>query len=60
MFNQLPATRQTEAVKKLMKETDWGDYLNFDAAVNKSITTYANPGWISRTFGGADNEIKVK
>ena len=59
MFNQLPATRQTEAVKKLMKETDWGDYLNFDAAVNKSITTYANPGWISRTFGGADNEIKV-
>jgi hypothetical protein len=59
MFNQLPAQRQTEAVKKLMKETDWGDYLNFDAAVNKSITTYANPGWISRTFGGADNEIKV-
>jgi hypothetical protein len=59
MFNQLPAQRQTEAVKKLMSGTDWGDFLNFDAAVNKSITTYANPGWIARAFGGADNEIKV-
>jgi hypothetical protein len=59
MFNQLPASRQTEAVKKLMGGTNSQDYLNFDAAVNKSITTYANPGWIARNFGGADNEIKV-
>ena len=59
MFNQLPAQRQTEAVKALMNTTQWGDFLNFDAAVNKSITSYANPGWIARNFGGADNEIKV-
>ena len=59
MFNQLPASRQTDAVKKLMTATNSQDYLNFDAAVNKSITTYANPGWIARNFGGADNEIKV-
>lgn len=59
MFNQLPSQRQTEQVKALMAPTNWDAYLNMDAAVNKSITTYANPGWISRTFGGADNEIKV-
>ena len=59
MFNQLPSQRQTEQVRKLMTTTNWDAYLNLDAAVNKSITTYANPGWISRTFGGASNEIKV-
>lgn len=59
MFNQLPSQRQTEQVKALMPTTDWDSYLNFDAAVNKSITTYANPGWIARNLGGADNEIKV-
>jgi hypothetical protein len=59
MFNQLPAQRQTDAVKALMAGTDWGDYLNFDAAVNKSVTTYANPGFIAQLLGGADNEIKV-
>jgi hypothetical protein len=59
MFNQLPSQRQTEQVRKLMGPTDWDSYLNLDAAVNKSITTYANPGWVSRVFGGASNEIKV-
>lgn len=59
MFNQLPATRQTEQVKALMSSTEWGDYLNFDAAVNKSVTTYANPGFLAKLLGGADNEITV-
>lgn len=59
MFNQLPATRQTEQVKGLMSSTEWGDFLNFDAAVNKSVTTYANPGFIAKLLGGADNEITV-
>lgn len=57
MFNQLPSQRQTDQVRKLMASTDWDSYLNLDAAVNKSITTYANPGFISRAFGGS--EIKV-
>jgi hypothetical protein len=59
MFNQLPSQRQTDQVRKLMPTTDWDSYLNLDAAVNKSITTYANPGYIAKIFGGKSSEIKV-
>jgi len=59
MFNQLPSQRQTEQVRKLMTTTDWDSYLNLDAAVNKSITTYANPGYMAKIFGGKSSEIKV-
>ena len=59
MFNQLPSQRQTEQVRKLMTTTDWDSYLNLDAAVNKSITTYANPGFIAKFLGGKTSEIKV-
>jgi hypothetical protein len=58
MFNQLPAQRQTQAVKDLMETCSWSDFLNFDAVVNKGITTYASPGWWARTFKDAKN-IKV-
>ena len=58
MFNQLPSQRQTDQVRKLMPTTDWDSYLNLDAAVNKSITTYANPGFIAKIFGNS-SEIKV-
>ena len=55
MFNQLPAQRQTQAVKDLLSECSWTDFLNFDAVVNKGITTYASPGWWARTFANAAN-----
>ena len=58
MFNQLPAQRQTQVVKDLMETCSWSDFLNFDAVVNKGITTYASPGWWARTFKDASN-IKV-
>ena len=46
MFNQLPATRQTEAVKKIYenKQCNYNDFINFDAAVNKAVTNYTSPG----------------
>ena len=58
MFNQLPSQRQTQVVKDLMESCSWSDFLNFDAVVNKGITTYASPGWWARTFKDAAN-IKV-
>jgi hypothetical protein len=47
MFNQLPATRQTDAVKKIYETGKCvaNDFINFDAAVNKSVTEYTSPGW---------------
>ena len=59
MFNQLPTTRQIDAVRDLMDTTQWYDFLNFDAAVNKSITSYASPGYLARIFTGASTEIKI-
>lgn len=59
MFNQLPTTRQIDAVRDLIDTTQWWDFLNFDAAVNKSITTYASPGFFARVFQGESSEIKV-
>ncbi len=60
MFNQLPTTRQIDAVRDLMDNTQWYDFLNFDAAVNKAITSYASPGWWARNFTNkTSGEIKI-
>jgi len=47
MFNQLPATRQTNAVKKIYENGKciYTDFINFDAAVNKAVTEYTSPGF---------------
>jgi hypothetical protein len=61
MFNQLPAQRQIDSVRALLDKCNWWDFINFDAAINKNITSYANPGWWARNFGGdnAGKEIKI-
>ena len=59
MFNQLPAQRQLDEVRKLNTKFQWWDFLNFDAVVNKSITTYASPGYLAKIFTGASSEIKI-
>jgi hypothetical protein len=63
MFNQLPTTRQIEAVRDLLNKNrngigivQWYDFINFDAAVNSAITTYSAPGWWARTVGGATSD----
>jgi len=63
MFNQLPTTRQIEAVRGLLNKNrngiamvQWYDFINFDAAVNSAITTYSAPGWWARTVGGATSD----
>ena len=63
MFNQLPTTRQIEAVKGLLTKTrngimavQWYDFINFDAVVNNAITTYSAPGWWARTVGGETSD----
>jgi hypothetical protein len=61
MFNQLPAQRQIDSVRALMDKCNFWDFINFDAAINKNITSYANPGWWARNFGGdnAGKQIKI-
>jgi hypothetical protein len=58
MYNQLPTTRQIQAVRDLLttNKVNWYDFINFDAAVNKAITTYSAPGWWARTVGGATSD----
>ncbi len=63
MFNQLPTTRQIQAVRDLLNKNrngigivQWYDFINFDAAVNSAITTYSAPGWWARTVGGATSD----
>lgn len=51
MFNDLPAAKQTEDVKKLINDCHWHDFINFDSVVNKTVSSYINPGWWSSTFG---------
>jgi hypothetical protein len=61
MFNQLPAQRQIDSVRALIDKCNFSDFINFDAAINKNITSYANPGWWARNFGGdnAGKELKI-
>ena len=40
MFNLLPAFRQTENVKELLKTTTLNDYINFDAVISKKISEF--------------------
>jgi hypothetical protein len=42
MFNDLPADRQTESVKELIKTTILTDYINFDKRVTDSINSFIN------------------
>jgi len=63
MFNQLPTTRQIQAVRDLLTKgrndkqiVQWYDFINFDATVNSAITTYSSPGWWARTVGGATSD----
>lgn len=58
MFNQLPAQRQIDSVRALIDKCNFWDFINFDAAINKNITSYANPGWFASTFRDAKN-IKI-
>ena len=58
MFNQLPAQRQIDSVRALIDKCNFWDFINFDAAINKNITSYANPGWFASTFLAAKN-IKI-
>jgi len=61
MYNQLPTTRQIEAVRDLLttNKVNWYDFINFDAAVNKAITTYSSPGFWARTFTSASETVTV-
>jgi len=61
MYNQLPTTRQIEAVRDLLttNKVGWYDFINFDAAVNKAITTYSSPGFFARTFTSASETVTV-
>ena len=67
MFNQLPTTRQIQPVRDLLNKTkaggvyavQWYDFINFDAAVNKAITTYSSPGFFARTFTSASETVTV-
>jgi hypothetical protein len=45
MYNALPAFRQTEKVRNIIKDnrTTMYDYINFDAVANKSISSYTDP-----------------
>jgi len=51
MFNLLPAQRQTEEVIKLRGSfVTFKDFINMDPVVNKSVSSYSNPGfWSSDT-----------
>ena len=60
MFNQLPAQRQIDSVRALLANCNWWDFINFDAAINKNITSYANPGWWARNFGGDNDGKEIK
>ena len=61
MYNQLPTSRQIQAVRDLLttNRVHWYDFINFDANVNKAITTYSSPGWWSRTFTSASETVTV-
>ena len=61
MYNQLPTTRQIQAVRDLLttNKVNWYDFINFDAAVNKAITTYSSPGWWASTFTSASETVTV-
>lgn len=52
MYNQLPATRQTAAVRKIYDDgkVDANDFINMDALINHSVTEYTSPGWVSQAL----------
>ena len=66
MYNQLPTSRQIKVVRDILNKNrngiamvQWYDFINFDAAVNKAITTYSSPGWWARNFTSASTTVTV-
>jgi hypothetical protein len=61
MFNALPAFRQTESVKSLIKSTTINDYINFDPVISKKIGEFANKreGILWGIFGAAEVEVQT-
>ena len=47
MFNALPTTRQTKKVQALLGTTQFSDFINFDAVVNKTVSSFTEPGFWS-------------
>jgi hypothetical protein len=43
MFNALPTFRQTKVVQALKNTTTYADFINFDAVVNKTVSSFTNP-----------------
>lgn len=66
MYNQLPTTRQIKDVRDILNKNrngiamiQWYDFINFDAAVNKAITTYSSPGFFAKIFTSASETVTV-
>lgn len=47
MFNALPTFRQTKVVQALKDTTKFTDFINFDAVVNKTVSSFTDPGFWS-------------
>ena len=45
MFNALPTFRQTKVVQALKNTTTYADFINFDAVVNKTVSSFTDPGF---------------
>lgn len=61
MYNQLPTSRQIKSVRNLLgtDKVHWYDFINFDANVNKAITTFSSPGYWSQFFTTASDTVTV-
>lgn len=47
MFNSLPTFRQTKVVQALKNTTTFSDFINFDAVVNKTVSSFTDPDFWS-------------
>lgn len=57
MFNALPTFRQTKVVQALKDTTTYADFINFDAVVNKTVSSFTDPDFwdsLSDTISGND------
>lgn len=54
MYNDLPAQRQTESIRKLITKVNKSDFINFDKVVTEGITTYTgvNAGFLTSLARG--------
>ena len=70
MYNDLPAQRQTESIRKLITKVNKSDFINFDKVVTEGITTYTGVnaglftslarGFADLTGFGEGNELDAK